>query len=195
MVARLSERLKPYPDCIARVMDGQALDAADGAFDATFSMFGVVNFPDWRLGLRELSRATRKNGHGCVSVWCDPRTAGPVRLLFDALRATFPDLDLSLPPGGFTVLASPDALQTEMAAAGFEDIEVVAVDALWTSPSVDAFLAERDRLFGHLPPYAMLGQSDRNRLLLALREAAEGASAEGPVRVAATALVSVGRRP
>jgi SAM-dependent methyltransferase len=193
MVARLSERLEPYPNCVARVMDGQALESADGAFDATFSMFGVVNFPDWRLGLRELARVTRRGGHGCVSAWCDPRAAGPVGFLFEALRATFPDVDLPPPSEGVTLLGSPDSLREEMTAAGFKDVEVLTVDAIWTSPSVDAFLTERDQLYGIMPMYATLPQAYRDRLLPALRRAAEGTGADGAVQVKAGGLIAAGR--
>src|SRR5262249_17594707 len=40
MVARLAERLQPFPNAEARILDGAALDLPDGAFDLTFSVFG-----------------------------------------------------------------------------------------------------------------------------------------------------------
>lgn len=194
MVARCAERLQPYPNCAARVMDGQALEVDDGTFDATFSLFGVLNFPNWRLGLRELARATRSNGYGCVSVWRDPRTAGPVRFLSEALQVTFPDIGLPPPFEGVSELGSADLLQAEMVAAGFATVEVREIDVLWTRPSVDAFLAERDGLYGFMPMYAGLAQADRDRLLPALRRAAERSSADGSVRAVFMAMIAAGRR-
>lgn len=194
MVARCAERLKPFPNCAARVMNGQALALDDSVFDVSFSLFGVLNFPNWRLGLRELARVTRSNGYGCVSVWRDPRTAGPVRFLSEALQEMFPDIALPPPFEGISVLGSTDLLQAEMAAAGFESVEVQEKDVLWARPSVDAFLAERDGLYGFMPMYAGLSQSDRDRLLPALRKAAEGSGDNGSVRAVFTAVIASGRR-
>jgi hypothetical protein len=50
MVERLGERLAPYPACIAEVMNGETLSFPDGAYDAAFSIFGVIFFRDWRGG-------------------------------------------------------------------------------------------------------------------------------------------------
>lgn len=195
MVARLSQRLGPYSNCTAQVMDGQALEVHDGTFDAVFSMFGVVNLPDWRQGLRELARATRTGGHGCISTWRDPRTVGPVPVLVEALRTTFPDIAL-FPPDeeGVTLLRSPAVLLAEMGAVGFEDVEVREVEVIWTSPSLEGFVADRDRLYGFMPGYAALTPGDRDRLAPALRRAAQNSGPDGSVRVASTALVAAGRR-
>ena len=194
MVARLSERLAPFPGCAARVMDGQALDTPDGAFDATFSIFGVMLFPDWRQGLRELARATRVRGHGCMAVWCGLFGAGPMILLVEAFRSAFPDKDLPAPPEGMVALNPPGALASEMEAAGFHHVQVRTVEGAWTWPSVDDLIGAADRLFRFAPNYAVLNGSERDRLRLALREAAERYAAGDVVRVPSLALVAVGRR-
>ena len=49
MVGRIAAQ--GLPNVEARVMDGQALDLPDAGFDAVFSIFGVIMFPDWRKGL------------------------------------------------------------------------------------------------------------------------------------------------
>jgi len=38
----------------------QALDLSDPDFDAVFSIFGVFMFPDWRKGLAEMARVTKR---------------------------------------------------------------------------------------------------------------------------------------
>lgn len=70
--------------CEARVMDGQALDLPDASFDAAFSVFGVMLFPDWTRGLSELARVVRPRGRGVVAVWGHPEGAGPTPALLDA---------------------------------------------------------------------------------------------------------------
>ena len=77
MVARLRERLQPYAGSEARVMDGQALEVEDATFDASFSAFGVMLFPDWRRGMAELVRATRPGGRVVLTTWVNPEGAGP----------------------------------------------------------------------------------------------------------------------
>jgi ubiquinone/menaquinone biosynthesis C-methylase UbiE len=59
MVARLTQRLVPYPGCKALVMDGQALTFEDRTFDAAFSILSTTLFPKWSAGLDEAVRVVR----------------------------------------------------------------------------------------------------------------------------------------
>jgi ubiquinone/menaquinone biosynthesis C-methylase UbiE len=80
MVARLSHRLAEAGlagTVEARVMDGQALNLGDGSFDAAFSIFSVMLFPDWERGLAELARVVRPDGRGVIAVWTSEHGAGP----------------------------------------------------------------------------------------------------------------------
>jgi ubiquinone/menaquinone biosynthesis C-methylase UbiE len=194
MVERADLRLQPYPNCAAQVMDANELALLDGSFDAAFSLFGVVNVADWRRALRELARVTRTDGYGCISTWRDPFTVGPLGFLAEALRVTFPDAPALPLPEGVTVLRSPDAFRAEMTAAGFRDVEIRTVEVVWTATSVDAFLDQSGPLYERMPTYAELSQSDRDRLVPALRSVAENARTEDGLRVVATALVGAGRR-
>lgn len=197
MAARLGQRLKAYPGCAARVMDGQALDVPDGGFDAAFSVFGVMLFPDWRRGLRELGRAVRAGGQGCVAVWQGASGAGPMVLLVEALRDAFPDKAPPAMPEGMAALTQPGAFVREMEAAGFQDVAVQTAEGAWTWPSADGLAdaaGAADRLFRFAPDYAGLDGEARARLRPALRRAA-GRYADGDgVRVPSSALVAVGRR-
>jgi ubiquinone/menaquinone biosynthesis C-methylase UbiE len=62
------ERLKARADeeglsnLQGRVMDGHHLDLHDNSFDITGSQFGVMLFPDFEQGLRELVRVTQPSG-------------------------------------------------------------------------------------------------------------------------------------
>jgi ubiquinone/menaquinone biosynthesis C-methylase UbiE len=194
MVERAAARLQPYPDCTARVMDAQALALKDGSFDAAFSLFGVVNLPDWRRALRELARVTRPDGYGCISTWRDPYTVGPLGFLAEALQKTFPDAPAFPRPEGVNTLSSPEVFRAEMAAAGFSDVDIRTVDVVWSAPSVDAFIDQSAPLYERMPPYAQLSQADRDRLVPALRTAAEKARTGDGLQVVAKAFVGGGRR-
>lgn len=194
MVERAAARLQPYPDCTARTMDAQELALQDGSFDAAFSLFGVVNVPDWRRALRELARVTRSGGFGCISTWREPFTVGPLGFLADALRTTFPDAPALPRPEGVAALREPEAFRAEMAAAGFNDVDIRRVDVIWSAPSVDAFLDQSLPLYERMPTYAGLSEADRDRLVPALRSNAEKACTEDGLRVVAAAFVGAGRR-
>jgi ubiquinone/menaquinone biosynthesis C-methylase UbiE len=194
MVERAAQRLQPYPNSTARVMDAHALPIQDGSFDAAFSLFGVVNVPDWRLALRELARVTRTDGYGCISTWRDPYSVGPLGFLAEALHRTFPDAPALPRPEGVTALRSPEAFRAEMAAAGFHDVDIRMVEVVWTAPSVDAFLDQCGPLYERMPPYAELSRADRDRLVPALRSVAEKACTEDGLQVVTTALVGAGQR-
>lgn len=45
-----------------REMDGEALDLADGSFDAVVSRVGLIYFPDQQRALREIHRVLRPGG-------------------------------------------------------------------------------------------------------------------------------------
>jgi SAM-dependent methyltransferase len=48
------------------LMDGQALEVEDNSFDAAFSIFGLMFFPDRAAGFRGLYRAIRPGGRAAV---------------------------------------------------------------------------------------------------------------------------------
>ena len=50
MVARLRQRLAPYPECKALVMDGEALTFEDSTFEAVFSVLSATLFSNWSAG-------------------------------------------------------------------------------------------------------------------------------------------------
>jgi ubiquinone/menaquinone biosynthesis C-methylase UbiE len=62
MVARLTQRLAPYPECQALVMDGEALTFEDGTFDAAFSVLSTTLFSNSSAGLDEAVRVVRPGG-------------------------------------------------------------------------------------------------------------------------------------
>lgn len=65
---------------VLRRGDGEALEFADGSFDAVTVAFGVRNFGDIRAGLGEMRRVLRPGGRCYVLEFSEPRGAvfGPV---------------------------------------------------------------------------------------------------------------------
>jgi ubiquinone/menaquinone biosynthesis C-methylase UbiE len=195
MVARLQERLAPYPKCSAAVEDAQDLDLTS-TFDVSFSMFGVINLPGWRRGLRELARVTRPGGYSCVSSWRDPRTVASVGLFVEAMTEIHPGREVIPLPEGITTAADPVALQDEMQAAGFIEVTVRPVEVAWQWPSVETFTASLDQLYGFMPAYVELSTEDRDRLLPAIERAAgHRAGDDGVIRSLTIAHLAAGRVP
>lgn len=118
MVQRLPTR--KVSNIEARQMDGQALDLLDASFDVTVSVFGLMFFPDWDKGLREMARVTKSGGTAAVMTWRDSAGAGISQLLTNVLRDLFPDLKLPPPPAGMVELSDPGRLAKAMMAADFE---------------------------------------------------------------------------
>ncbi|WP_437304245.1 class I SAM-dependent methyltransferase [Sorangium sp. So ce388] len=195
MVARLRDRLQPFPGCEARMMDGQALAVEDATFDASFSIFGVMLFPDWRRGLAELVRATRPGGRVIMATWVNPEGAGPAPLFLQAYRRVFPGAAIPPPPPGMSVLCSPEGLKAEMVRAGCGEVAMHAVDGAWGGPSVDLVMEDIDQILRLMPLYAAIDSDGCARLSGPLRAAIEAcAEPGGAVRVPATANVAIGRR-
>jgi ubiquinone/menaquinone biosynthesis C-methylase UbiE len=116
--------------------DGMALPYADHSFDAGFSMFGLMFFPDRARGFRELRRVLRPGARAVVTSW-QPMDRVP---LLAELFATLGELLPGLPFGkNRAVLGEPDELRDEMREAGFEAVEVHELAHPTAFPSMEAW--------------------------------------------------------
>ena len=194
MVDLLAERLAPFPDAKARVMNGEDLEIVDDSFDIACSIMGTSLFSDWRKGLREMARVLRDGGRGCVATWKTPPGGGPFMIMAQALREVFPDRKPPPPPEGFAALSDPARLDAEMMAAGFSHVETVEIEAIWKGPAGDAYLDELQALHGYMPPYAALDRDDRLRVDAAIRRIVEARAVDGGIRLASPVLIAVGRK-
>ncbi|WP_375404324.1 class I SAM-dependent methyltransferase [uncultured Sphingomonas sp.] len=186
MVARIAEA--GLPNVEARVMDGQALDLPDAGFDAVFSIFGVIMFPDWRKGLAEMARVTRPAGVGVVATWQD-RGAATFLLLGQIRRKLFPEREGVAMPEAVKALSDPVNFARELTAAGYRnpDIEHVTRDYEFAV----AALAEPDTLFGMSPDWTSLNDAERAAVVIEVRQMA---GARSVLPIASTALIAVARR-
>ena len=194
MAARTAERLRPFPECEARVMDSASLDAGDENFDAAFSIFGVMLFAAWRESLAELARVVRPNGSVVVAAWPDRVGAKPMVVLNDVFCRVFPDR--SLWAGNDMNEWSETSLHCAMIESGCSDATVAVCEAIQSAPSVDALTEQFDRGFRFAPGYGALSDDERVRLMPPLKAAFQAyALADGSCRLPSSALIAVGRKP
>jgi SAM-dependent methyltransferase len=194
MVERLRERLEPFAGCDAQVMDGQALGVEDATFDASFSIFGVLLFADWRGGLAELVRATRPGGKVVVASWADPNGGGPPALLMPAYRRAFPNGLLPPMPAGLSVFSSPKRVEVEMIRTGCTEVVVHRVDGSWGGPSVDDVMGQISQILEWMPLLRGVDAGARALLDKYVREAIESKTESGKaVRIPVTANIAVSR--
>nr|WP_225936917.1 class I SAM-dependent methyltransferase [Myxococcus sp. RHSTA-1-4] len=132
MIAALRERVTAEGlEVEALVGDGTAMTLPDRAFDAGFSMFGLMFFPDRPRGFRELHRVLAPGGRAVVSSWV-PMERSPV---MNAVYKSFAELMSAggggggAPRDGMMPLSDPETCQREMAGAGFAGVSVHEVTA------------------------------------------------------------------
>lgn len=130
---------------VVRVMDGQALDLPDDAFDAAVSAFGVVLFPDFAAGVRELARVTRPGGRAAVTTWPDHDHSGFMVRWRLAIREHAPDFAFSGGPPGLLATATPKAFAGVLADGGLREVEVTSERFDWPVRSADWFCEHFDR--------------------------------------------------
>jgi len=186
MIARIAAA--NVPNVEARVMDGQALSLGDSSFDAAFSIFGVIMFPDWRKGLAEMARVTRPGGYGVIATWRE-QGAATFLLLRQIRRRLFPHRKGTTMPEAVEALSDPVDFARELIAAGYRDpkIEHITFDYELDVGAV----AEPDSLFGMSPDWTSLDLNEKDAVIAEVRQmAGEGAILPIP----STALIAVARR-
>jgi SAM-dependent methyltransferase len=136
LAARTLESIDAGDLARCEVQDGQALSFAAGAFDAVFSAFGILLFPDRRAGWREAARVLRPGGLLGTAVWRGPEDNPLARLQMEPIMAALPErVRAALPRPGWLDIASPRGLADELVDAGFADVEISVFDAVLTLPT------------------------------------------------------------
>jgi ubiquinone/menaquinone biosynthesis C-methylase UbiE len=123
MIAALRERVAAEGlDLEALVGDGMAMALPDRAFDAGFSMFGLMFFPDRPRGFRELHRVLVPGGRAVISSWAPMERAPAMNVLYKSLAEVLSGA--SAPRDGMMPLSNPETCQREMSEAGFVEVAV-----------------------------------------------------------------------
>lgn len=181
----------------ASVGDGMALPYENAQFDAAFSMFGLMFFPDRGAGLRELFRVLAPGGSALISSW-QPMETNEV---LDAGIAWL--IELTNPGAAKPAQERPafpldrrESCEAELRAAGFDDVQVHAVVGELRYQSARA-LGES---FGRSSaPFALvrkqLGDEAWTRIEGQLCERLEQRFGMGEVNVRMPAWLTIGRKP
>jgi ubiquinone/menaquinone biosynthesis C-methylase UbiE len=182
MVHRMIERLEPYPNCSAEVMDALDMSYDDGEFDAAFSLFGeFMYFEDAAAtALGELVRVVRPGGVVGVVSWARPEAAPIFTILGEAIdRLGDPEVGPFVAPLSGAI--QPADLEAGLRAAGCTDIrsQLVRVDCDWPAP--EHFVAELGPLLQAHPQYGRAMSRDRSRFQALLVDVASrtASSADG----------------
>ncbi len=113
--------------------DGQDLPFSDDTFDASFSLFGLMFFPDRPKGYAEVFRTLRSGGWAYVSSWSKMSDSPLFMVMSEVLQRL--DFTRSAPPYDVTSLENPDLLVSEMTAAGFDRVSIHKLEHVSTFAS------------------------------------------------------------
>lgn len=129
------------PDATFLAGDGAALPVADGSFDATISVFGVIFVPDPVAAVAEMVRATRPGGRIVFTSWIpEGAIAGAGRIIGDVLRGDTPATDELPTPVRW---GDPFFLEELFAPHG-ADLRVSQDGLVFTAVSPEAWFVEQE---------------------------------------------------
>lgn len=175
----------------ARVGDGQSLPYPDASYDAAFSMFGLMFFPDRARGFAELRRVLRDGGRAVVASWTSLDRVPLLAEVFAALREAMP----GLPAQGIAPLSTTDDARAEMTAGGFRDVAVHEVTHAMEAPSIGEFWASTTRTLAPLVLLkSKLGDAAWAPIAAGIEKRLRVVAGEGSVHVEMTALLAVGTK-
>ncbi len=117
--------------------DAQQLPYADNEFDAAFSIFGLMFFPDRGRGFAEIHRTLKPGGSIAIMSWAPVDQSPAMQTMFGALQAIKPDLPQ--PQRSIATLEDPDTFRREMTEAGFRDVEIRLVTKGFPVTDVESF--------------------------------------------------------
>ena len=190
MCARMEARSAGIQGRIeAHVMDGQALALADASFDAAFSVFGVVLFPDAVRGLAEMRRVVKRGGRVAVVTWTEPQDYELAAALRRAATAVLPAFVPGPRPAQLRYSERADfaRLFTE---AGFTDVAFETHRADLRAPSA-RWLADRIAFAPGMAAQLASFGVERERIVERFVTDLEAAHGSGEVVLGAKAFVGV----
>jgi ubiquinone/menaquinone biosynthesis C-methylase UbiE len=196
MIQRLRERLSGEQRWRTQslVMDGQELELPGDTFDAAFSVFGLIFFPDPVRGLTEIARVLKTSGRAVVVAWSSPQRHEAFQLIGEVVREVWPEFR---PPVAQPWLRyqDPALFRTALLDAGFGTAEIHTVTHVWEIISAEKFAAR----VPHLSPgtsflfenmSAEITAAFTGELLARLRRR----FGDGPIRFRAEAHLGVGTK-
>ncbi|EFA76934.1 hypothetical protein PPL_09686 [Heterostelium album PN500] len=117
-----------------KVMDGQNLEFPDNTFDFTYSVFGLIFFPDQLRGFREMLRVLKPGGKATITSWSENSPMGIiVRETIAKLYKDRPDLTPPTPPQTVISLSDPVRFESYFKECGFKNVTITPVNHTMTS--------------------------------------------------------------
>lgn len=173
--------------------NGMELPYADATFDAGFSMFGLIFFPDRARGFAELRRVLRSGAWAAVASWPPMERVPVIADVFAAIRRALPNLPFG---DGKAPLGEPSDFVAEMRAAGFEDAHVRNVTHAISAPDLASYWASTLR--SNAPLVLLrnrLGPQAWNTLNETVFSELLAKYGPGPLEIRMTANLGLGRVP
>ena len=194
MLDELQRAARDVPNLRALRADGQALPFEDAAFDAAFSMFGLMFFPDRSKGFSEMRRVLRPGSVAVVSSWAPAAESPLMRIMFGALRAADPSLPE--PVADPLSLDNPERFMAEMQEAGFAEVRVEPHSVDITFEDAETFWLKLTRSSA---PLVMMKkrvgpEQWEHQSTLARAYLERELPGSGPHTLSTTALLAVGRK-
>lgn len=195
MIDRLQKRtaLENLQGITAALGDGMALPFADASFDAGFSMFGLMFFPDRARGFAELLRVLKPGAKAVISSWVPMTNVPLMAATFAVIGEHLPDLMPAKPIP--LALSDPAACRDEMTAAGFVDVEITEHTASYTAPSTVELVTSFERSNAAIASLAARAGDRWAAARAALLEKLTAQFGPGQQTMSTTALLTSGARP
>jgi SAM-dependent methyltransferase len=192
MVKNLKRRLNGAQlGADVRLGDGQELPWGDAEFDAAFSMFGLMFFPERARGFAELYRVLKPGGTAVVSSWAT--FEGIFATMMAAMREVLPDIPFG---NGKGPLGDPEEFAGELAAAGFANVKVTPQTHTLSGGTPAELWAQSQRTTAPIVLLKRrLGDAKWAEVTAGVVERLEAQYGTGKVPVSTTAYLGFGRKP
>jgi ubiquinone/menaquinone biosynthesis C-methylase UbiE len=172
--------------------DAQSLPLPPTTFDAAFSMFGLIFFPDRNKGFREIHRVLRPGGTLAISSWRPFVHVPPIKAAFEILVELMPELPFGKSKAP---LGEPEEVRAELEEAGFRSVRVELVTHAETAASPAAFWKSMER---STAPFVLLRRRIGDERFSALSQQILARLVErfgpGPLMVETQALIGIGTK-
>jgi SAM-dependent methyltransferase len=192
MVTNLKRRLNGAQlGADVRLGDGQELPWGDAEFDAAFSMFGLMFFPNRSRGFAELYRVLKPGGTAVVSSWAP--FEGVFASIMAAMREVLPEIPFG---SGKGPLGDPDEFAAELRAAGFVDVQVTPEPHTLPGETPRELWASSQRTTAPIVLLKRnLGEAKWAEVTAGVVERLEAQYGTSPVAITTTAYLGRGKKP
>jgi SAM-dependent methyltransferase len=195
MVAIGAARADGLPNVSARVLDVEAIDEPDEAYDVVLCREGLMFATDPARAAAELRRVLRPGGRASIAVW-GPREQNPwLGMVFDAVSAqTGEPVPPPGVPGPFS-LGDADALAGLLEGAGLADVTVEELPVPLRAGSFEEWWTRTTALAGPLSALlARLPEPAKDALKGRVREATRAYESPAGIELPGLSLIAYARR-